>query len=313
MLQQTPSISIIVASYNYERYLYEAIESILLQSWQDFELLIVDDGSIDASVDVAYSFAARDSRITVLQHPDKKNHGLQATLQLGIAKSKGNYITFLEADDIWSPHCLQQRMIIASETDAGVIFNNVDALCMEGVNTAWFDVYVPRIMKGHSRRIAKAQKGPYGPYEMRGAFLIENQIPTFSSIMFKREVLLPEFLDSPVPYWLDRWILCQVAQQTNFAFLPEKLTYWRLHSKSFTERNRPTSIKKDAFTQYIKSNTLFWKSLRQRLIPHYTQDADWLYRCFLRLPVWAEFMARLIVHMKDLGIQSTITNIIKKF
>ncbi len=194
-----PSISVIIPSYNYESYMYEAIKSVLLQSLKDFELIIVDDGSTDDSMAVARSFAGQDQRITVLQHPDGKNHGLAATLQLGVAESKGEYIAFLEADDIWLSTCLEQRMQVASATNAGVIFNNVEALCMEDSSTAWFDVYVPRIMRSHSRRVADAKNGPYGSYEMRGAFLIENQIPTFSCAMIRRSVLLACDLNSPIP------------------------------------------------------------------------------------------------------------------
>lgn len=102
-----PSISVIIPSYNYESYMYEAIKSVLLQSLKDFELIIVDDGSTDDSMAVARSFAGQDQRITVLQHPDGKNHGLAATLQLGVAESKGEYIAFLEADDIWLSTCLE--------------------------------------------------------------------------------------------------------------------------------------------------------------------------------------------------------------
>ena len=105
-----PSISVIIPSYNYESYMYEAIKSVLLQSLKDFELIIVDDGSTDDSMAVARSFAGQDQRITVLQHPDGKNHGLAATLQLGVAESKGEYIAFLEADDIWLSTCLEQKI-----------------------------------------------------------------------------------------------------------------------------------------------------------------------------------------------------------
>ena len=312
--KQKLSVSIIIASYNYADYLGEAIESVLSQTWTNFELLIIDDGSYDNSVDIATLYKKKDSRVRVLMHSDKENHGIAATIALGILNSRGDYIAFLESDDIWSPQCIEKRMLVASVTNAGVIFNDIKPLRMFNANTDWFDHLVPRLMKGHAKRISKEGKSIWGPYEMRGAFLIENQIPTFSCAMFKREGLLACRLDSPIAYWLDRWIWCQVAQQTNFAFIPEKLTSWRLHAKSFTERNRPSGEKqKTVFAQYIKPNVLFWKSLRERLLPGYTQGNDWIYRYFLRFPVWVEFVARFIVQMKNLGFQVTIKNIIKKF
>ena len=73
-------ISILMASYNYELYIGEAIKSVLNQTWIDFELLVIDDGSKDGSVALARSFAEHDPRVRVLQHPDGKNHGLPETL-----------------------------------------------------------------------------------------------------------------------------------------------------------------------------------------------------------------------------------------
>ena len=308
-----PSISVIIPSYNYESYMHEAIKSVLQQSWKDFELIIVDDGSTDNSVTVARFFAEQDQRISVLQHQDGKNHGLAATLQLGAAEAKGEYIAFLEADDIWLPVCLEQRMRVASATNAGVIFNDVEVLCMEGASTAWFDVYVPRIMRSHSRRVADAKNGPYGSYEMRGAFLIENQIPTFSCAMIRRSMLLACDLNSPVPQWVDRWLWCQAAQKTTFAYIPPKLTRWRLHSNSFTARCKPFAASKLAsFTQYTKSASIFWRGLRTELLPNYTRKRDCWYKYFLLLPVWAELAIRFCVQIQEIGIKATIKVILKK-
>ena len=83
-------ISVIIASYNYERYLGAAIQSILDQTFSEFEILVVDDGSKDTSVALARSFAEKDPRVHVLLHPDERNHGLPATLQLGLSMLKGS-------------------------------------------------------------------------------------------------------------------------------------------------------------------------------------------------------------------------------
>lgn len=308
-----PSISIIIPSYNYESYMREAISSVLRQTWDDFELVIVDDGSRDGSVSVASSFADQDSRVRVVQHPDGKNHGLAATLNLGIAESGGEYIAFLEADDLWLPACLEQRMQAVSATKAGIVFNNVEALCMEGSSTAWFESYVPRTMRKHAQRAADSKKGPYGPYEMRGAFLIENRIPTFSCAMIRRSILLDCDLNSPVPQWVDRWLWCQAAQKTDFAYIPHRLTRWRLHSDSFTARSRPsTASKLAALLQYERTAAIFWKGLRRRLSDKYTRKEDLWYRYFLLLPAWAELAVRFGEQARETGIGATLKAILKK-
>ena len=85
-----PSISVIIPSYNYESYMYEAIKSVLLQSLKDFELIIVDDGSTDDSMAVARSFAGQDQRITVLQHPDEKIMAWRQLCSLELLNPKVN-------------------------------------------------------------------------------------------------------------------------------------------------------------------------------------------------------------------------------
>lgn len=75
----SPAVSIIVASYNYEQWLPQALAKCADQHFADFELLVVDDGSTDGSLAVARDFAARDARVRVFTHADGGNHGLPAT------------------------------------------------------------------------------------------------------------------------------------------------------------------------------------------------------------------------------------------
>lgn len=89
-------ISIIVPVYNVEKYLQRCIESILAQTFADFELLLIDDGSKDKSGDICDKYAARDSRIRVFH---KKNGGVSSARNLGIEHAKGEWITFVDSDD----------------------------------------------------------------------------------------------------------------------------------------------------------------------------------------------------------------------
>lgn len=148
----SPAVSIIVASYNYEQWLPQALQSALDQYFADFELLVVDDGSTDGSLAVARDFAARDARVRVLTHADGGNHGLPATLALGLSVARGRWTAFLEADDVWTRDNLSLRLAAADGTDAGVIFNDVELWPMPGAATGWFAGYVPRVMAGHARR-----------------------------------------------------------------------------------------------------------------------------------------------------------------
>ena len=89
-------ISIIVPVYNAEQYLHRCIDSILAQSFTDFELLLVNDGSKDASGAICDAYAAKDSRVHVFH---KENGGVSSARNLGLDNAKGEYITFCDADD----------------------------------------------------------------------------------------------------------------------------------------------------------------------------------------------------------------------
>ena len=105
-----PAVSVLVASYNYRAFLGQTLDSILAQTWQDMEVLVIDDGSTDGSLELAADYAARDARLRLIRHPDGGNHGLPATLVRGLAEARGEWTAFLESDDIWQPDCLERRM-----------------------------------------------------------------------------------------------------------------------------------------------------------------------------------------------------------
>ena len=104
-------ISIIMPAYNVENYLAETIKSVQAQTYKDFELLIIDDGSIDDTRKVAMNFAD-DLRISYIH---QENAGVSVARNTGLAKAKGEYISFLDADDLWEPEFLQKLLDKAAE------------------------------------------------------------------------------------------------------------------------------------------------------------------------------------------------------
>jgi glycosyltransferase involved in cell wall biosynthesis/SAM-dependent methyltransferase len=119
-----PLVSIIIIFLNAERFIREAIESVLLQSYARWELLLVDDGSSDGSTAIAHGFAAaQPSRIRCLEHPGHQNRGMSASRNLGLAKAQGKYVAFLDADDVWMPFKLQQQVaILESHPEVAMAF-----------------------------------------------------------------------------------------------------------------------------------------------------------------------------------------------
>ncbi len=118
-----PAVSIIVPYFNPGAFLREAIESVLAQTFTDWELLLVNDGSNDGSHRISEDFAARHSRIRTLSHSDGKNHGLPPTRNLGLRHCHAEFVALLDADDAWLPEKLQQQLKVANaHPNAAMIF-----------------------------------------------------------------------------------------------------------------------------------------------------------------------------------------------
>ena len=106
-------ISIIVPVYKVEQFLPQCIDSILAQSFADFELILVDDGSPDNCPAICDEYAARDSRISVTH---QKNGGLSSARNAGIAKSSCEYLCFIDSDDLLSPEYCKMLLEAAVST-----------------------------------------------------------------------------------------------------------------------------------------------------------------------------------------------------
>lgn len=119
-----PAVTAIIIFLDEERFLAEAIESVLAQSFGDWELLLVDDGSSDRSPAIAAHYAARHpGRIVRLAHPGRANRGMSASRNLGIAGARGHYIGFLDADDVWLPEKLvEQCAILDAHGDCAMVY-----------------------------------------------------------------------------------------------------------------------------------------------------------------------------------------------
>ena len=94
--ERTPLISVIVPIYKAEKYLHRCVDSLLAQTFQDFEVLLVDDGSPDRSGEICDEYAKKDSRVRVFH---KENGGVGSARNLGLKASKGEWIAFLDSDD----------------------------------------------------------------------------------------------------------------------------------------------------------------------------------------------------------------------
>lgn len=111
--------------YNSSRYIADSISSVIQQTYQDWELLIVDDGSKDDSVKIIEGFVRNDSRLHLLK---QKNSGSAAARNNGIRHAKGQYLALLDSDDIWLPNFLESQINYMHKHNAGCVYSSYEMI-----------------------------------------------------------------------------------------------------------------------------------------------------------------------------------------
>jgi glycosyltransferase involved in cell wall biosynthesis len=162
-----PTVSVIMPAYNAARFIDRTIESVLNQTFTDFELLIIDDGSIDKTLEIANQYALGDRRIKVFS---QVNQGVSAARNHGVKLAKGNLIAFLDADDIWFADKLAAHIEhFAANPNLAVSFARVEFMSIEGKPTGQIS----------TSRLINLQ-----PQD----FLYENPTTTMSNLIARTEV-----------------------------------------------------------------------------------------------------------------------------
>lgn len=120
-------VSVIIPFYNTPpRFMEEAVESVIRQTYEHWEVLLIDDGSTGASTDLAWQYAQNyPNKVRYLEHEGHRNRGIGASHQLGMSLARGAYIALLDADDLWLPHKLEQQVaILDSQPEAAMLYGN---------------------------------------------------------------------------------------------------------------------------------------------------------------------------------------------
>lgn len=242
-------ISIVTASYNYQNYIKETIQSVLDQTYSDWELIIVDDCSTDNSVDVIKSFS--DDRIKLFIN--EKNLGLAQTVKRGVECATGDWIVFLESDDLITSDNIEKKVeIVKKYSDLNLIFNDCEFFGDEN-KVRDFSIALKK-----TRALLKKKNYPQNMFYN---FYLSNKIFTFSSVMAKREDLLKISYTPPIDSLLDWWLWVQLAYIGKFYYISEKLTKWRLHTDSYIYKSNHYSPKqlqmKIYFAMFKKYQNIF--------------------------------------------------------
>tara|TARA_B100001059_G_C17777117_1_gene551952 strand:+ start:501 stop:1418 length:918 start_codon:yes stop_codon:yes gene_type:complete len=208
--------SVIVNCKNSQEYLKDCLDSILNQSYEDFELIIIDNNSIDSTFKIINTF--NDERIKYFN--TKKNLSLGAARNLGIRHSSGSYIGFLDSDDLWHKNKLEETRKTIELYDSSIIYSNV----------SYFN-------KKESQKL----------YLMDKAFnsnIFEQQIENYnlcisSCIINKFYLLKLDFyFDEKLEVCEDYDLFLRLLMQQNASYIPEVLTRYRIHQNNLTKKKR---------------------------------------------------------------------------
>lgn len=232
-------VSVVITSYNYDKYIKDAIESILNQSYSDFELVIIDDCSTDNSVEIIKQF--EDERIKFIQN--EENLGLKSSMQKAISYCSGEWIAFLESDDLWLPDTLEKRLACAEKyPQVGIIFNDV----LEFGDEDWL-----LAVKNNFDRVRKILSKKTFPKNIFYDINVHNLILTFSSVMIKRELFENVSFETPIDALLDWWLYIHIAYNTEAYYMKDKLTKWRQHKQSYIMRKKKSKFKMANIEAYL--------------------------------------------------------------
>ena len=128
-----PAVSVIVPIYNGEKFIHQCVDSILSQTFYDWELILVDDGSTDNCAEICDEYAAADDRVIVIHGTNK---GVSIARNIGLAAASGEYVAFCDGDDYFKENLLERTYAIAKEHNADVVSFNLKRLSQTGEQEA---------------------------------------------------------------------------------------------------------------------------------------------------------------------------------
>ncbi len=229
-----PEVSVIIPSYNHAAYLGEAVRSVLGQTLRDLELIVVDDGSKDNSLQVLEGFS--DPRLRIIA---QENQGAHAAINRGLHAASGEFLAILNSDDAYYPNRLERCLeALRLDPQTGLICTEIEIVDGQGkeigVKHAYHDCE-PWLLP-HPERSFRADD------DLRAALLTENYLATTSNYVFSRGWYerVGDFL--PLRYTHDWDFALRMAKQSRLRLVPEPLMRYRVHSSNTIRENQAAMI-----------------------------------------------------------------------
>lgn len=265
-----PKVSVYMPAYNREKYIAEAIDSILNQTFTDFELIIINDGSTDNTAKIISDYAARDKRIKFINN--KQNRGIVAASNIGLDVAIGEYIAKMDSDDISLPDRLAKQVaFLDSHPDIGMV----------GCGLQAFDK--DNFIITHSARVGLIDALTEIPTTI---FMARRSVIEQNKLRFNPEFIAGEDYDFYV----------QFLKHANIANLPDILYKYRWHGSNISIEQNKIQIQQTKKIQKELTNYLTYNSkIRKNLLNTHTETNTYV-RLFGIIP---------IIRIKRYGLKKT--------
>lgn len=219
------TFSVLMPAYNHERFVAEAVESVLGQTFKDLELIVIDDCSRDGTPDVLRKYAAADPRVKAYFH--QRNLGISRTLNEALDLARGEFVAVINSDDRWRRDKLERQWEILRRDENLVVWT-------EG-----------ELIDGDGRSMGMTFTGYYGAAKKRKSGylleeLVEKNFILHSSIAVKRSIMEAIRYDEKLKYNNDYKLFMDLAAGYDYFFIPEKLVGYRIHGANAVSRDEET-------------------------------------------------------------------------
>ncbi|MBC2606933.1 glycosyltransferase [Pelagicoccus albus] len=220
-------------AYNAANFVESAIQSVFEQSYDNWELLVVDDGSEDATADIVSRFSTM-KNVHLHRHEGGCNRGVSYSRALGISRANGDYVAFLDADDLFKKEKLAKQVrMFERYPEVSLCHTNIEIVSETKAYPKILDVHFDL---GNAIRLYDHSKDT--------GFMISNHICN-SSVMIRRSAIDGIALGMDQLFQVEDWILwVLLSEKGKFVYLPEIMTEYRYHAASATAKSQASSLER---------------------------------------------------------------------
>lgn len=240
-----PTVSVIIATYNRAHYICDAIDSVLAQTYKDYEIIVVDDGSTDNTKEMLDKYNGK------IRYTYQANSGVSAARNLGVNLSKGQYLAFLDSDDMWLPEKLEKQMEAIKEDGVGLVHTSKYMVDSNGNFT------------GDIRPL----------YPAKNIYDLINNHNICMSVLAKKDLVIKAgMFDEGISGSEDKDLWIRMAKLSKITFLKEPLIKYRVHPDNTcndSEKLYDGHVK--TFNKLLKDNSIKLDKtlLKKRLAQEY--------------------------------------------